>query len=79
LKDCSLDFDRAAEVFYGCHVTLTDNRFDYGEGRHVTAGLLDGRMAVLVWTPRGTRRRIISMRKTNAREQSLYEKYIDAS
>ena len=30
-------------------------------------------MMVLVWTPRGEVRRIISMRKANAREQKTYQ------
>jgi uncharacterized DUF497 family protein len=33
-----------------------------------TVGVLDGRMVILVWTPRGEARRIISMRKANERE-----------
>jgi uncharacterized protein len=44
----------------------------YGEARFITIGRLDRRMVVLVWTPRGVSRRIISMRKANAREQALY-------
>ncbi|YCA04556.1 BrnT family toxin [Pseudomonas sp. AK106] len=34
--------------------------------------MLSERMVVLVWTPRGAARRIISMRKANEREQTLY-------
>ena len=30
-----------------------DERRDYGELRFITAGTLDGRTVVLVWTPRG--------------------------
>ena len=45
-----------------------DARFDYGEPRFTTVGVLDGRMVILVWTPRGEVRRIISMRKANERE-----------
>jgi uncharacterized DUF497 family protein len=33
---------------------------------------LIGRMVVMVWTPRGEARRIISMRKANEREQTQY-------
>ena len=35
---------------------------------HLWKGVLDGRMVVMVWTPRGEVRRIISMRKANERE-----------
>ncbi len=34
-------------------------------------------MIVLVWTPRGEVRRIISMRKANDREKALYAQYLD--
>ena len=61
-------FARAAEVFAGVTVTAADIRLDYGEPRFTTVGVLDGRMVILVWTPRGEARRIISMRKANERE-----------
>ena len=49
-------------------VTAEDARFDYGEPRLTTVGVLRGRMVIVVWTPRGEVRRIISMRKANERE-----------
>ncbi|WP_148028425.1 BrnT family toxin, partial [Burkholderia pseudomallei] len=51
---------------------LEDTREDYVESRYITVGTLDGRMIVMVWTPRGEARRIISMRKANDREQARY-------
>ena len=68
LAERGLDFADSAEVFAGAHVTAEDARFDYGEPRFTTVGALDNRMVVLVWTPRGEVRRIISMRKANERE-----------
>jgi uncharacterized protein len=68
LAERSLDFARAGEVFAGRHLTRADTREDYVEERFVTAGWLDGRQVVVVWTPRGEARRIISMRKANERE-----------
>ena len=50
------------------NVTAEDARFDCGEPRFTTVGVLDSRMVILVWTPRGEVRRIISMRKANERE-----------
>jgi uncharacterized DUF497 family protein len=44
----------------------------YEEPRFVTLGELGQRLVVIVWTPRGQTRRIISMRKANEREQALY-------
>ncbi len=72
-----LDFERANEVFKGHHFTLEDNRQDYDEPRYITVGKLDGRMVVMVWTPRGDETRIISMRKTNEREQAKYRHRLD--
>lgn len=72
LEERGLDFARAGEVFAGVNVTAEDARFDYGEPRFTTVGVLDGRMVVMVWTPRGEARRIISMRKANEREISKF-------
>ena len=77
LIERQLDFARAGEVFDDRYFTLQDQRNDYGELRYLTVGKLDGRMVVVVWTPRGEFRRIISMRKANEREQAGYAKYVD--
>ena len=62
----------ADEVFAGAALTVADDRQRYGEDRFITIGFLDGRMVILVWTPRNAAHRIISMRKANEREQALY-------
>ena len=72
LKDRSLDFADAAEVFAGKALNIPDQRRDYGEPRIITVGSLRGRMVIVVWTPRGDETQIISMRKCNAREQARY-------
>lgn len=77
LAERGLDFARADEVFAGRHFTAEDVREDYSEPRRITVGKLDGRMVVLVWTPRGEIRRIISMRKANEREQARYANRLD--
>ena len=77
LAERGLDFARAWEVFASRHFTAEDIREDYSEPRYVTAGMLDGRMVVMVWTPRGETRRIISMRKANEREQARYAHRMD--
>lgn len=76
LEERGLDFRRAAEVFSGRTLTRPDDRFDYGEDRFVTAGWLDERIVLLVWTPRGSARRIISMRKANERESRRLAPYL---
>ncbi|MCU0736130.1 MAG: BrnT family toxin [Methylotetracoccus sp.] len=67
-----LDFADAAEVIDGPSFSFPDHRQDYGEERTITVGFLEGRMTVVVWTPRGRDRRIISMRKANEREIRQY-------
>jgi uncharacterized protein len=64
-----LDFADAAQVFEADHATWIDDRNDYGEVRQITAGWLDGRMVVFVWTRRGSNRHIISMRYCHAKEE----------
>jgi uncharacterized protein len=68
LDERGLDFAKAGLVFAGKHLTREDIRQDYDEQRYQTAGWLDERIVILVWTPRGEARRIISMRKANERE-----------
>ncbi|PKR87951.1 BrnT family toxin [Pleomorphomonas diazotrophica] len=67
-----IDLTEAEQVFEGDTLTIEDDRFNYGEQRFITIGRLAGRMMVIVWTPRGAARRIISMRKANDREQAAY-------
>jgi uncharacterized DUF497 family protein len=73
LRERGLDFADAATVFAGATFTREDTRTDYGERRFITIGLLAGRMVVIVWTPRGAARHVISMRKANDREQARYQ------
>ncbi|MCE7027940.1 BrnT family toxin [Jiella avicenniae] len=77
LDNRGLDFEDAVEVFAGITFDRRDDRRDYGEDRFVTVGWLRGRMVVLVWTPRGETRHIISMRKANEREQARYRTHLD--
>ena len=68
LADRGLDFRHAKYVFAGTHLTRMDDRREYGEPRFITAGMLDDRIVIIAWTPRGVARRIISMRRANGRE-----------
>ena len=72
LLERGLDFMDAAIVFAGVNVTLMDARQSYGEERLITFGGLNGRWVLVVWTPRGAARRIISMRYANEREIAKY-------
>lgn len=77
LSGRGLDFARANEVFAGRHFTAEDIREDYSEPRYITVGKLDDRVVIMVWTPRGEARRIISMRKANEREKARYADRLD--
>ena len=75
LAERGLDMRRAKEVFAGVHFTRAEDRFNYGEPRFVTVGMLDSRLVVFVWTPRGSARRIISMRHCHEREAKRLRPY----
>ena len=72
LRERGLDFVDAASVLAGMQYTKEDVRFDYGEQRFQTVGFLDGRMVMIVWTPRKGSIHVISMRKCNEREQEAH-------
>ena len=74
LAERGLDFEDAAELFRGDTLDSPDDRRDYGELRMLTVDHLRGRMVIVVWTPRGNARHVISMRKANAREKARFGK-----
>jgi uncharacterized DUF497 family protein len=74
-----LSFEDADQVFSGPCATFEDDRFDYGEERLITLGLLVGRLAVIAHSPRDEGTRIISMRKGNRREQKIYQERLAAN
>jgi uncharacterized DUF497 family protein len=57
-------------VFAGVTLEVEDQRRDYGETRIICYGLLQDRMVVVGYTPRGAVRHVFSMRKANEREQA---------
>ncbi|SKA40447.1 Ribonuclease toxin, BrnT, of type II toxin-antitoxin system [Enhydrobacter aerosaccus] len=59
------------------HVTVEDDRFDYGEVRYLTYGYLDDRLVNVVWTARPGGRRIISMRHCHAKEAEAFKGALD--
>ena len=70
LAERGLDFADAEIVFAGVTLEIEDTRKNYGETRIICFGLLEDRMVVIGYTPRGTDRHIFSMRKANDREQT---------
>jgi uncharacterized DUF497 family protein len=67
-----LDFKDSRRVFNGPTFSFPDSRFDYGEERFVTIGLLESDVVVLVHTESDHEIRIISMRKGTANEQKIF-------
>lgn len=72
IRKHGLDFADAAEVFSGVTRTIEDRRFDYGEQRFITFGILRDTVVVMAHTETSRQVRIISMRKATRHEQILY-------
>ncbi len=72
--DRGFDFAYAAKAFFDPlrHIRA-DLRRSYGEARFHLYGRIESRVFVLVYTQRGNATRIISARKANSREITLYE------
>ena len=70
LAERGLDFADAVIIFAGVTLEAEDTRKSYGETRMICYGLLQGRMVVVGYTPRGADRHVFSMRKANEREQA---------
>ncbi len=68
-----LSFMRVADFDWGSALILEDFRKDYGERRFQALGFIDGRLHMLVYTPRINRIHVISLRKANSREIQRYE------
>lgn len=70
-----MDFADAEKVFEGLILTFEDNRFDYGEQRFITIGLLNGEFIVIAHAEdagESDLTRVISMRKATKYEQQLF-------
>ena len=72
IRKHGIDFADAEAVFEGDTVTVEDNRFDYGEVRFITLGLLEDDVVVVVHTERKNKIRIISIRKATKNERTNY-------
>jgi len=71
------DFADAFRIFRLPMFIYPDKRKDYGEERWSGIGLLDGRVAVVVYAESGNDIiRIISLRKALSHERKRYEQYI---
>ena len=62
----------AEVLFAGPHLSVTDDRFEYGELREVAFGLINDRLFVSVYADREAERRVVSLRRANRREVKRY-------
>jgi hypothetical protein len=67
-----IDFADVENVFADQVYTIIDERFDYGEIRYFTLGLLSGRVIAVSHTETDNAARIISARKANKNEEAKY-------
>jgi uncharacterized protein len=69
-----VDFKDARKIFKGITLTFQDNRYDYGEQRYITMGLLSEIVVVIAHVEVNDIVRIISMRKASKHESKLFYK-----
>jgi uncharacterized DUF497 family protein len=70
----SISFELVREFDWSDAIVIEDKRKDYGESRYQAFGCINGRLHVLVFTPRSLKLHVISARKANSREVKFYEK-----
>jgi uncharacterized protein len=67
-------FDAIHEFDWTTSIERVDDRKEYGELRIIAVGYIDARIHVVVYTPRGDRLRIISLRRASRDEEQIYAK-----
>ena len=72
LSKHGIDFADVAPLFDGITVTVLDDRFDYGEHRFVTLGILDGVVIAVAHTETDDAIRLISARRATHYEEERY-------
>lgn len=72
-----VSFEDAKSIFDGFTVDLFDDRFDYGEMREISIGLMNGVAVIVVaHTDRAGKTRLISARPAIKSEREAYGKAI---
>lgn len=65
-------FEFAVQLFSADYVESENCSRDFGERRFIAIGLVRGFVVTVIWTPRGTNRRIISARRASRRERGIF-------
>jgi uncharacterized protein len=68
-----IDFFDVPPLFDRLHFTRDVERGDYGECRHMTVGIIQSLVIVVVWARRGTCRRLISARRASEKERAWFQ------
>jgi uncharacterized DUF497 family protein len=76
LRKHGVDFRDLHPVFERGTVTVVDDRFEYGEERLLTFGLLGQQVLLIVHTQHDGGIRVISARKANRNEREAYYKEV---
>ena len=76
LRQHGFDFLECEGVFAAETYSVLDDRFDYGEVRIITFGVLNGRVVAITHTESDEVTRIISIRKAVKNEEEIYYKEI---
>ena len=76
LRERGFGFVAVIEVFARPVLEFEDARRDYGERRIIAIGEYGGAILAVVYTWRGSVRRIISLRIANRRERNAYRTHV---
>ncbi|MEN9670722.1 MAG: hypothetical protein RL018_999 [Pseudomonadota bacterium] len=68
-----LSFTLVEALDWSTAIILEDLRRDYGERRFRVFGLIGTSLHTMIFTPRGEKIRVISLRKSNLAERKRYE------
>lgn len=74
IAERGISFDRASEFEWSGALVVEDTRKDYREARFQALGFIEGRLHMLVFTPRAGDTHVMSLRKANKREVKRYER-----
>lgn len=73
LRVHGISLQAAVAIFDGKPAIKVDSRRDYGETRLIATGEIAGRLHICVYTQRGQKLRIISLRRANRRERNAHD------
>jgi uncharacterized DUF497 family protein len=73
IEERGLSFEAVRDFEMSKALIVEDSRKAYQEPRFQALGLIGDRLHMLVFTPRGSKMHVISLRKANLREIKRYE------